>query len=432
MINEILEKAKLISDEAEVLGVEGEQFPVQFENNKLKTALSRSVKGYALRIIKDGKIGFSSTTKPDAANELVEFALETAEFGQQASFEFPGMPDKLPSVKVMDPNVAAISVERLVEIGQEILDAIRCAEPDAQVAIGLGKSQGMQRLINTRGLDVSYQASDYSVGASIEIIRGTDMLQIWEDVESRSLVDSSKLAASVIEKARIGREIVPIDAGTMPVIFTPKGFAGTLALPITLAFNGKEVLQGATPVSDKVGQRMFDERLSIYDDGTIDFSIGSQPYDDEGLLVGRMPLIEKGVVSNFIYDLDSAAKAGKQSTANGKRGLGSLPGPGYNSIVIEPGDTSLEDMIKGIKYGLLIDQTMGSWTGNIRSGQISGNVHYGIKIENGELVGRVKDVMIACNVFEALNNIQTMENQSHWQGNLHAPHILFSALNVAS
>ena len=145
-----------------------------------------------------------------------------------------------------------------------------------------------------------------------------------------------------------------------------------------------------------------------------------------------MPLVEKGVIKNFIYDLDTAVRAGAKPTGNGQRGLGSLPSPSYNSVVIEAGEIPLAEMVRGIKYGLLVDQTLGAWAGNVRSGDFSGNVHLGIKIENGEMVGRVKDVMISGNVFEALRNIDAIEDKCHIRSGFCAPHILFSGLGVAA
>lgn len=433
MINKILEMAARVAQDAEVMEVTSQETPVEFENNKLKSVSTRSAKGYALRIVKDGRIGFSSTTKPDGAAELVEHALDTVQFGQEANFELPSQPAVLPNVKVYDEEVVKISVEQLVEAGQALMDGIRSNEPDAQVSVWIDKACGTQRLVNTRGLDVLSEGTYYSIGASLELIQGTDMLQIWDGLDSRSKIDIDELIKAICEKAALGKNIVPIDTRTMPVIFTPKGFEMTCSLPFGIAFNGKEVLQGATPVSDKLGKQALDPRLSVYDDGIIDFSTGSRPFDDEGVPANRMPLVENGVVMNFIYDLATAAKAGAKPTGNGHRGLGSLPNPGYNSIVFQPGDTSLEDMIKGVKYGLLVDQTLGAWAGNVRSGEFSGNVHYGLKIENGELVGRVKDVMVAGNVFDALKNIEAIENISHRQsGGKWIPHILFSGLSVAT
>jgi PmbA protein len=432
MIEKILEMAARQVQAAEVLEVENEETPVEFENNKLKTAATRSIKGYALRIVKDGKIGFSSTTKSDPEG-LIANALATAEFGQEAVYEFASKPESIPQVKTFDPAVTKITVEELVETGQNILDAIRQAEPDGQVGVGVEKSWSRQRLMNTKGLDVSYEATYYGMGGGLEIVRGTDMLQVWDSKDSRSKFDAADFANGIIYMAKVGRNVVPIETKTMPVIFTPKGFAMTLSTPLMMAFNGKEVLQGATPVSDKLGKQAFDTRLSVYDDGTRDFSAGSAPVDDEGVATRRLPLIENGVVMNFIYDLESGAKAGKKSTGNGHRGLSSMPSPGYNGVVFESGDKSLEEMIRGINYGLLIDQTLGAWTGNVRGGDVSGNVHFGIKIENGELVGRVKDVMVAGNVFEAFKNVASIENKCHTlSGGMCIPHILFAGLSVAT
>ncbi|HPP75613.1 MAG TPA: TldD/PmbA family protein [Armatimonadota bacterium] len=433
MIEKILELASRVAQDAEVFEVESEETPVQFENNKLKSASTRSVKGYALRIIKDGKIGFSSTTKPDAAEDLVRFAVETAEFGQKAVFELPSQPESLPKINLYDAAVANLTVEELVATGQEIVDAIKQAEPDAQCSVEVEKAIGRRRLVNTQGLDVTYTATYYGMGGGMEVIRGTDMLQVWDGRDSRSKLEAAEVASKIIAMAKLGRNVVPIDTREMPVLFTPKGFAMTFDMPLLMAFNGKEVLQGATPVSDKLGKQEFDPRVSIYDDATQDFSTGARPFDDEGVPTSRMPLVEKGVVKNFIYDLESAAKAGKSPTGNGQRGLSSLPNPNYNAIIFEPGDASLEEMIKGVKYGLLIDQTLGAWSGNVRGGSISGNVHFGIKIENGELVGRVKDVMVSGNVFEAFKRIDAIENKCHpMHSGLCIPHILFSNLSIAT
>lgn len=432
MINKILEMAAGVAQHAEVYELVSEEVPIHFENNRLKYASSRSTSGYALRIIKDGKIGFSSTTRQDGTSDLVNHAVETAEFGQEARFGFPSQPSSIPSVKVMDPDVANLKVEQLVAVGQDVLDGIRQAEPEAQVSVGVEKAVSRRRIVNTNGLDLSSDSTYYSVGGGLELVRGTDMLQVWDGSDSRSKIDHAKVVSEIVEKAKAGRNITTIETRTMPVIFTPKGFFMTLGTPFLMAFSGKEVLQGATPVSDKMGQQALDPRISIYDDGTIDFLAGSCPFDDEGVPVSRLPLVENGVIKNFIYDLDTAARAGVKPTGNGQRGLGSLPSPSYNLTAFTAGQSTLADMIGSIKYGLLVDQTIGAWAGNVRSGDFSGNVHLGIKIENGKMVGRVKDVMISGNVFEALRNVEATEDKCHMKFGIYAPHILFAGLSVAS
>ena len=85
----ILDLALKGSDSAEVIYEEGESRSISFENNKLKSVYTKSIRGIGLHIIKDGKIGFSSTTDFRKPEQLVTNALESAEFGQKARFEFP-------------------------------------------------------------------------------------------------------------------------------------------------------------------------------------------------------------------------------------------------------------------------------------------------------------------------------------------------------
>ncbi|MCB7129318.1 MAG: hypothetical protein J3T61_07260, partial [Candidatus Brocadiales bacterium] len=59
------------------------------ENNKLKYITSNSVKGIGLRVIKEGRIGFTTTTDLRDLERLVGKAVRSAKFGQEAQFEFP-------------------------------------------------------------------------------------------------------------------------------------------------------------------------------------------------------------------------------------------------------------------------------------------------------------------------------------------------------
>ena len=119
------------------------------------------------------------------------------------------------------------------------------------------------------------------------------------------------------------------------------------------------------------------------------------------------PLVENGIVRSFLYDLDTAGQAGVESTGNG-------PGCGPTNLVVATGDTSFEDMVKNTEEGLLVHSVMGLGQGNVLSGAFSVNVHAGYKIEGGEIVGRVKNVMLAGNTYHALQNIRTVGDRAEW------------------
>ena len=66
------------------------------------------------------------------------------------------------------------------------------------------------------------------------------------------------------------------------------------------------------------------------------------------------------------------------------------------------GETSNDAMFNDIKQGILVEQLLGAGQGNELGGDFRANLSLGFLIENGEVVGRVKDTMISGNVYEAL------------------------------
>ena len=76
---------------------------------------------------------------------------------------------------------------------------------------------------------------------------------------------------------------------------------------------------------------------------------------------------------------------------------------------------------------------MGAGQGNTLGGDFSGNVLLGFKVENGEIVGRVKDTMVSGNVYKLLKTIVDIGNDSKWVGgSLRTPSFCFNDVSVAS
>jgi PmbA protein len=198
-------------------------------------------------------------------------------------------------------------------------------------------------------------------------------------------------------------------------------------------FSGKTVLQGASPLVGKLGEKMLDRRFSLWDEPYLPYVPGSRMCDDEGVPSRRMPLIDKGVISNFLYDLQTAAQAGEESTGNAHRGISSLPSPGTSVIVIGEGDVSYQDMIGGVKDGLIVESLLGAGQSNILGGDFNANVLLGYRVEGGSVTGRVKNTVISGNVYTALKDIQATEREGHWVGgSLRTPAFCLGSVSVAT
>ncbi len=428
----ILAQAKKVAEEAEVFEISSEETSVQFEANRLKHIQTKQNTSLALRIIKGGRLGYATTTEAGDARGLVNNAVQTAQFGMQAKFELPPR-TTYPQIDILDPAVESTSIEKMNQLGQELIGIITEHTPDILCEAMVNKDTIRLKLINSRGGQASYKKSVFSLGIMGSLIRGTDMLFVGEIQSScHPLTQPREIAKIVLKQLELAKNQASVPTKKLPVIFTPRGVANALVPSLMMAFNGKTVLEGASPIGKRLGQPVFDPRLSLWDDPTIAYRPHSRPCDDEGTPSQRTPLIEKGKVANFFYDLQTAALAHTRSTGNASR-RGGLPLPSPSTLTIAPGKTTFEEMVSDIKEGLVIEQLMGAEQGNILGGDFSGNVLLGYKVESGKIVGRVKNTMVSGNVYQVLKEITAIGSQAEWVGGfLHTPPIYCPALSVAS
>jgi Predicted Zn-dependent proteases and their inactivated homologs len=443
IIAEILRSAQKVSEQAEVFWVSSRETPVQFEANHLKQIQTKESTSVALRIFREGRVGFATTTGlylypegkwEDEIETLVSMAVETSQFGLPAKFQFPSSRD-YPKVSVLDAKVEKIKIEKMVEFGNQLIDKITGHTPGILCDVEVTKGAGSIRLANSQGGEVSYDKSFFGLGMEGVRIQDTDMLFVGDSESSCRLVPDidSLVADRVIRQLEMAKNKATISTRLLPVIFTPRGVASALLPPIALAFNGKTVLEGSSPLKDRVGEQVFDKKLTLWDDATVSYGIESCPCDDEGVPSQRLSLITGGVVSNFVYDLQTAALAGTQSTGNGKRAGGNSPKPTISSLIIDRGGNSFESMVEDVKEGLIVEQLIGAEQGNLLSGDFGGNVLLGYKIEKGEVVGRVKDVMISGNVYQALRELLGVGCEARWvDGILQTPPLYCSSISIAT
>jgi len=423
-------------DSVEIFRVKSKTIPVNFEVNRLKSIDISESEGKALRVINKGRIGFSSSTGNEDFDLMVEKTVATSEFGSEASFDFPGeiKGGGKEKINIYDGEVVDKSIEDMIKVGESIVERLKDFNRKLRCDVTILKNYSEVEYLNSKGGNFSYHKTAIAYSVMVQKIKNQDMLMVHSSLESgKDNLNAEELTSEIIENLKWGEKIIPMGSGRIPAIFTPKA-ALVLILPIISGLNGKMVLKKVSPLTNQKNKKLWSELLTLYSDGTIDFALGSAPFDDEGVEMKRVPLVEKGEIKNFYYDLQTAGIAGVKSTGNGLRaGLQSEPVPGISNLVMEEGNISFSEMIKDIREGIVIDQVLGLGQGNIISGAFSNNVQLGYKIEKGKIVGRVKDVMIAGNAIEELKNIVALGNKSKWiSGKYKFPHIYLKSLSVSA
>lgn len=431
----LLSRAATNGATAEVFSAESESRSVEFGANRPKNISTRQSAGHALRLIADGKIGFASTTDSTRVEELAERAASVAEFGAEARFEFPG-PANAADVDAHDPQVDELDDEAMLDVGESIVARVLAAFPQAQCDVHITTARHSQRLINSAGSSADATGTGHSVMVGTEIISGTDMLSVWDGVSSASVLTSAQVddvVGRVLANLTHSQRIVPApSADDLPVIFTPQGLAGAILPPLLSGFNGNNVATGASPLIDRWGEKAFDARLTIYDDPLRPMTPGTRASDDEGVPARRTPLISQGVIGEPILDLQTAAKCEMASNGCGLRSLATTPSPGTSYLCVEPGDGS-DTLLEGVENGIVVQQLLGAGQGNELGGDFRANLSLGFLVQHGEIVGRIKDTMVAGNVFQVLNRVEAMSSklQNVW-GRSELPSLRCRGVEIAA
>jgi len=423
IVNKLIEKSMKKAQGAQASMGRSESTNVSFENDRLKSVKSSQNTGISLKVIVNGKIGSSFTTDIEDTDGIVKRALESAEFGGPAHFEFPGFKQGT-EVKVYDTGVESLKTKEMVNLGEEMISLVKKYNEDITINAGANKNVNNFQFSNSAGTEYSYDATSYSIWVDGQWIRGTDILWAGHSAEWKKLeIDHTGIAKTAVDLFKMAEVIAPVKSGEMPVIFTPEGL-NVLLLGLSLGFDGKNAFLGSSPISNKIGKKIADEKFSITDNALIDYAASSSIYDGEGVPHQVTPIIESGVLKNFLYDLDTAGRAGKKTTGNGA-------GCAATNLIVKEGSIPFNEMVKNVKEGLLVHSVLGLGQGNPVSGEFSVNILLGYKIENGEITGRVKDVMLAGNTYDALNDIIAIGDKGEWVGgSLYTPHIQVGSLSV--
>ncbi|WP_036482753.1 TldD/PmbA family protein [Myxosarcina sp. GI1] len=428
VIAQVINLASKRNLQAEVYYQSSRDTPIEFANNRLKSLETKASEGIALRVIDGDRLGFASSSDLTRLEALVEAAVATAAVGDLVDFEFTKNVNSVTSESNYQPS----STEELVEVGKNFIERVRQYNPDILVDVSFHTRANQVKLSTTTDVYTERSSKTSSVILSGNLVKGEDFLQAYAyEVTRDRAPDYEAILAKLLQKYRYAQQGATITSGSYPVLFTPGAAASTIGRLFNTILSGRSVVQKSSPLADKLGQKVFDERVTVFEDPSI--GSGACPVDDEGVPTSKKNLIDRGKVEQFYWDRRWAARGEVKSSGNGFRGGLSRPNPSLVNLGIVPGNTSVEDLIAGMDEGIIIDQVLGAGQSNQLAGEFSVNVDLGYKVEKGQIVGRIKNTMVAGNIFEAFDSLVDLSDRAEWVGSSsYLPHILFGKLGVAA
>lgn len=157
-----------------------------------------------------------------------------------------------------------------------------------------------------------------------------------------------------------------------------------------------------------LGRKFGGKHLNIVDGAAVPGYRGSFKYDDEGTPASKTYLIKEGILNSRLHSRETAAKMGEQPTGNA-RAINYMFPPivRMTNTYIEPGATTFEEMISGIKEGVYAKDWYGGTT-SLEMFTFSAGEAY--MIRNGKIAEMVRPVVLSGNVFTTLDHIDAIGN----------------------
>jgi PmbA protein len=376
----------------------------------------------------DGRIGYASASgTPDG---LRDRALAAAHAGPPLELYLP-LPAPLPEVPIRSPAVATADVPSLDGLARALFE--RLQRTHRRIEVWVERSIGSIQVGNTRGVLTGYDVSLAGAGVVIESIGAgyappcrvhQSGVALPELVELEELVDEvdRRLDPPLLqERRRFG--------AMLPVCFAPRAVAALLA-PLRAALSGREALFGDSPLRDRLGERVFDPKLTITDDPLAPGRPGSRPVDDDGVVGRPISVIERGRVVAFLADLETGSRAGIPSTGHAWRTVGSGSRVGFTNLRIAPGVETRATLLTMMGRGLLVEDLEWRAGPNPIRGTFNLAAPWTYLVENGTMRGRLEGIRLGGNVYDLLTRIGAIGSDVTWVGAVCAPSLLLDGVAV--
>ena len=384
------------------------------DDGRMEDVLATRTFGASLRLVDGETTRFADLISPSLP-ELLEAAATLAAPGAGAPVAVPSLEVRTqptPCPVEVDPGTVALEdkvalVRRTEALARSHAEALR---PGAlrQVSVGYGDStqevwiaaaeadggrwgatltedqrtQGVLRLNATAGDGDQLQTGYQALGEG----RGFELFT--EAAVARLAQESVRLAFQALDAQ-------PAPAGTFPVVLAASAGGTMIHEACGHGLEADLALAGMSAFAGKVGQKVAAEGVTIIDDGTLPHKRGSQAVDDEGNPVGRVVLIENGVLKGYLQSRKTARKMQVPVTGNGRReSYRNLPIPRMRNTFLAPGPEAPEAILGDLDQGLLV-RRMGGGQVDTVTGNFVFQVTEGYWVEGGEVKHPVKNATLS-------------------------------------
>ena len=396
--------------------------------------------GLCFRCIVNGKMGYASTENlsaqqaksvvAKAVDNAINLEAEEAVFLGEGGQEYEPMDDK---------SYALPSTEELIAKVLDTTEKLYAADP---MAVDGCQTQGIIEtsevaIYNSKGLDLHHSNKASGLIAVGVVSNGKEMSNDYQiKLGKLDLIDTDELVKKAIggAKEKLGGEVAP--TGQYPVIFNTDATCSLLGV-YSGVFNSESAQKGLSKLAGREGEVIAAPCVTLIDDPFHCDNPEPRNFDAEGSPTHKKAVIENGVLNTLLYNLKTAAVAGKKTTGNASKGSYDSPvGIRPFTMYLQGGSMTEDELLAKAGNGVYITSLGGLHAG---ADAISGDFSLqssGYMIENGVKTRYVKSFTVAGNFYELLKNIVALADNCRLPRAMGstafgAPSVLVDGLSVA-
>lgn len=421
------------ADEMEVTILNSTEFSVDIRHGEIENLIEAGARSLSVRVIKDQKTAYASSSdlSRKSLQNLVSRAVKRAELSSVDSCA--GLPPHqnirhdFDALRLFDPQILELSPEKKIELAKK---TEHIALKDKRIINSHGSSFETRvlstTLVNSHGFSHAYDET--YCGLSLGLQAGqTDKIveDYWSSAKRhfKELERPETIAGKCIE--RTIRQLHPrkIPTQRVPVVFEPTMTSWLLGF-LFACVSGVSVYQKTSFLQNKLGERISDDRINIYDDGLIPELLGTKPFDSEGVPTQKTAVVEQGILKNYLSNTYAARKLNLASTGNAEG-----TGVGPNNFYLTAGSIAPEKIIASVDKGLILIRTLGHGLNPV-TGDISRGA-YGLWVEKGEIAYPVSEITISGNLGEIFRTIEMIGNDLEFRSPVAGPTLKIQELMIA-
>jgi predicted Zn-dependent protease len=395
--------------EAEVLVMGDDSSLTRFANSEIHQNVAETNVNVNLRFVVGRRIGVASTGRTDDEG-LRRLAANAGAIARNVAAleDWGGLPEPTP-VRDLAGAYAASTATATPEFRAEAARAVIAAADRAGVTAYGSFSTGVETVavVNSHGVRAWQERTSAQLITVHMTVDGGSGYAEATAVDATT-IDAATLGEEAASKATAMVGAVGVEPGDYPVVLEEYAVVDILDMLGYLGFSALAVQEGRSFVEP--GRQIGSPLVTIIDDGA-DLTGLPMAFDYEGVAKQRVNLVEAGTCQNVVYDAQTAARDGRASTGHGLPAPNTY-GPFPINMVMAPGETTREDLIKGLDRGLLVTRFHYTNPVHPKLAIVTGMTRDGtFLVEGGRIVGPVRNLRFTQSYLEALAGVSAVSRE---------------------